>query len=231
MSCNLILTFFFFFNDTATTEIYTLSLHDALPILWLPGRSPLLFGPSARQCVRQAVVAFVAGMLKDRSHGLFEEDLCGPGFCPGRRIIDGELIANRVFVRACETLDHMHLLAGALENRLVREVGAVNDQRIAFLAAGMIADPLAYVRRQMGTIVQGDDADPMQHLDKDREVAGTLNDLIRAAVGSRQHWRSVAVHMHAAHRQRLVFDHVSRGTHPLSFRGALGRPTPPLFGP
>jgi len=23
---------FFFFNDTATTEIYTLSLHDALPI-------------------------------------------------------------------------------------------------------------------------------------------------------------------------------------------------------
>src|SRR5258707_15637841 len=26
------ITFFFFFNDTATTEIYTLSLHDALPI-------------------------------------------------------------------------------------------------------------------------------------------------------------------------------------------------------
>src|SRR3989442_2436384 len=28
----LALSFFFFFNDTATTEIYTLSLHDALPI-------------------------------------------------------------------------------------------------------------------------------------------------------------------------------------------------------
>src|SRR5256885_12931643 len=27
-----IFLFFFFFNDTATTEIYTLSLHDALPI-------------------------------------------------------------------------------------------------------------------------------------------------------------------------------------------------------
>src|SRR2546427_9692305 len=27
-----LLTVFFFFNDTATTEIYTLSLHDALPI-------------------------------------------------------------------------------------------------------------------------------------------------------------------------------------------------------
>ena len=27
---------FFFFNDTATTEIYTLSLHDALPIWIVP---------------------------------------------------------------------------------------------------------------------------------------------------------------------------------------------------
>src|SRR3712207_7993752 len=34
--------FVFFFNDTATTEIYTLSLHDALPIsLCLSGRSRL----------------------------------------------------------------------------------------------------------------------------------------------------------------------------------------------
>src|SRR5437667_12430615 len=35
-SCVLLLVFFsflFFFNDTASTEIYTLSLHDALPIL------------------------------------------------------------------------------------------------------------------------------------------------------------------------------------------------------
>src|SRR5258708_15244019 len=30
----------FFFNDTATTEIYTLSLHDALPISSAPSRSP-----------------------------------------------------------------------------------------------------------------------------------------------------------------------------------------------
>src|SRR5947209_17059358 len=31
--------YFFFFNDTATTEIYTLSLHDALPIFTVPGIS------------------------------------------------------------------------------------------------------------------------------------------------------------------------------------------------
>src|SRR2546422_4454232 len=34
-------SFVFFFNDTATTEIYTLSLHDALPISAArPGQSP-----------------------------------------------------------------------------------------------------------------------------------------------------------------------------------------------
>src|SRR5476649_2789239 len=33
--------FFFFFNDTATTEIYTLSLHDALPISSLPMPVPM----------------------------------------------------------------------------------------------------------------------------------------------------------------------------------------------
>src|SRR2546426_12360603 len=32
---------FFFFNDTATTEIYTLSLHDALPILGVPDTDEL----------------------------------------------------------------------------------------------------------------------------------------------------------------------------------------------
>src|SRR3989442_3516268 len=39
----------FFFNDTATTEIYTLSLHDALPIcrrLFMSGWKPRTPGPT-----------------------------------------------------------------------------------------------------------------------------------------------------------------------------------------
>src|SRR5262249_58925840 len=36
--------FFFFFNDSATTEIYTLSLHDALPILGGVAGHPQMFG-------------------------------------------------------------------------------------------------------------------------------------------------------------------------------------------
>src|SRR5256885_8746373 len=41
--------FFFFFNDTATTEIYTLSLHDALPILSMAESRARSSGRGGRQ--------------------------------------------------------------------------------------------------------------------------------------------------------------------------------------
>src|SRR6266487_4551308 len=42
----ILVVFSFFFNDTATTEIYTLSLHDALPILAKAPRSYGRHSPS-----------------------------------------------------------------------------------------------------------------------------------------------------------------------------------------
>src|SRR2546425_6216721 len=44
---------FFFFNDTATTEIYTLSLHDALPISGA-GAGPLSGTAGTRDCRENA---------------------------------------------------------------------------------------------------------------------------------------------------------------------------------
>src|SRR5256885_8762487 len=46
--------FFFFFNDTATTEIYTLSLHDALPI---STRAVMKIGPSFCGYLKRKIVA------------------------------------------------------------------------------------------------------------------------------------------------------------------------------
>src|SRR6266700_2739619 len=46
-----LLLFFFFFNDPATTEIYTLSLHDALPISPRPRNAPS--APDAPSTQRQ----------------------------------------------------------------------------------------------------------------------------------------------------------------------------------
>src|SRR5260221_9178037 len=55
---------FFFFNDTATTEIYTLSLHDALPIYILQSRPsfvlPVYVGPGVR------LIDYTSGTPGDR---------------------------------------------------------------------------------------------------------------------------------------------------------------------
>src|SRR2546422_4753516 len=67
MSTYVILPFFFFFNDTATTEIYTLSLHDALPICaGIPHRSDgRLKRSSALGALQPADVEAVPGRADD----------------------------------------------------------------------------------------------------------------------------------------------------------------------
>src|SRR5258708_17066586 len=52
---------FFFFNDTATTEIYTLSLHDALPI------SAASFGMDTAELVERAKTGRVSSAFDERS--------------------------------------------------------------------------------------------------------------------------------------------------------------------
>src|SRR2546426_9077148 len=69
--------FFFFFNDTATTEIYTLSLHDALPIL--PVKEPTAFfdtvvdaalylGKTADPGSRRVIVVISEGEERSEEH-------------------------------------------------------------------------------------------------------------------------------------------------------------------
>src|SRR5256885_10903379 len=71
---------FFFFNDTATTEIYTLSLHDALPISGDSGpvkverrtRQPGSFGPaqdrkSTRLNSSHLVISYAVFCLKKKN--------------------------------------------------------------------------------------------------------------------------------------------------------------------
>src|SRR2546422_9514943 len=61
-------SFFFFFNDTATTEIYTLSLHDALPIF--VAQPLLVLGRALRIGVVQ-----VGAELRQRAVGDVEPQL------------------------------------------------------------------------------------------------------------------------------------------------------------
>src|SRR2546426_4957155 len=45
---------FFFFNDTATTEIYTLSLHDALPIYEVEAPAQIAAGDAPQRTHRRS---------------------------------------------------------------------------------------------------------------------------------------------------------------------------------
>src|SRR3712207_9512890 len=78
---------FVFFNDTATTEIYTLSLHDALPIFWLAGfltKVPYYWGLDkiSRAHFNRAFYKNYAGWKPSRAKHLGLESF--PGFTLSR---------------------------------------------------------------------------------------------------------------------------------------------------
>src|ERR1035437_9198961 len=135
--------FFFFFNDTATTEIYTLSLHDALPIYllhgvdWFPATGGLLFpyrdpGQHAGQRARCSAVRLrvdeqpgepVAGGLVSRPCGSLQ---------PCRLVPDGMHTSLQPLVR--EMAGRLFLCPGAVSfhERPVLPGSAERWHRLAF---------------------------------------------------------------------------------------------------
>src|SRR3712207_7985748 len=83
----------FFFNDTATTEIYTLSLHDALPIFGRPAVKAVV--PRFSDFDPYAGIAFPGGLLADWfvrtwdaiNHALDRNDLCAARGLTGARCV------------------------------------------------------------------------------------------------------------------------------------------------
>src|SRR5690554_7398819 len=72
--------FFFFFNDTATTEIYTLSLHDALPISLSPSfnlAQKFTFHPND-QPVASSPRASNVTLVASANSGVLNGEICRP---------------------------------------------------------------------------------------------------------------------------------------------------------
>src|SRR5574340_578535 len=83
------LSFFFFFNDTATTEIYTLSLHDALPILKKPSHPPA----AAIEAAAAAPEVRCSGAWTLEAAGQLERQLAAFAWPSGAElVVDGSAI-------------------------------------------------------------------------------------------------------------------------------------------
>src|SRR3712207_7397024 len=70
---------FFFFNDTATTEIYTLSLHDALPIYNIDGYNKVMEGIKNLKYTRLVGVVGMPGDRRDKDI-ISVGTICGKNF-------------------------------------------------------------------------------------------------------------------------------------------------------
>src|ERR1022692_2139988 len=100
--------FFFFFNDTATTEIYTLSLHDALPIYYNGDGWPDLFVSNDTQPNK---------LYRNQQNGTFKEEGMTAGVAYGE---DG--VARGAMGAEAADYDRSgrpHLLVGNFSNQML----------------------------------------------------------------------------------------------------------------
>ena len=145
------MTFIFFFNDTATTEIYTLSLHDALPIcsIWMTASIGILIGVgfyfaaavatlltmgtlSLFRLIESRLPALYYGRVQVRmpSKAALSEDeisniICEYDFWPSdpsyHLTNDGKMYEFQMTVRTRNTNNFSKLAAALAANRSIRE--------------------------------------------------------------------------------------------------------------
>src|SRR3712207_1636737 len=118
---------FFFFNDTATTEIYTLSLHDALPIFQEPLRKVASF--------TQMLQRRYEGRLDERADRYIEFAVDG-----AKRMQDliNDLLAFSRVGRITGSRDRVH--AGVLVERATPNLATALDEAGAAVTTGELPE-------------------------------------------------------------------------------------------
>src|SRR5690348_18317980 len=98
---------FFFFNDTSTTEIYTLSLHDALPIFFmLPATSSLHYSAHAALTEQQVAsmspeevrLALIKYEIRSEEH---TSELQSPVHLVCRLLLEKKNIKKYIYIFIC----------------------------------------------------------------------------------------------------------------------------------
>ena len=139
----------------------------------------------------------MAGELVDSTVGPRHGQLTLPGPRVGCRIVDLELVEQRVRLEQTEALSEAQVAiprevaAGiAVVAVAVGKVRGLDHERVAFPAADRIAQPLPDRGWEVRPTVEVDDARVVDHLGVDDEGVRRLNELIVAVVRIRQHRRA-----------------------------------------
>src|SRR5258707_15408014 len=101
----------------------------------------LFCGARSGENAGHGVVAFVSGIFVDGLVALAHRNNSGERPRPYARIIDGELVHERVGVSAGEFLDEVRVRSGVWEMLLALQVYRVDHYRFAFLFAPLIDSP------------------------------------------------------------------------------------------
>src|SRR3989441_7496666 len=139
-----------------------------------------------------AVIPLMTCVLIDGTLNLGHGNCRGPRFGKRRRVVEGDLIIDRVRADAREALDHTPFLAGASEDSDVSvadrlQIGCLDDQSITFPTPTRVPQPLADVLTYVRPPVQGDDPRVVDHLDVNHHVSRSLQNLIIVVVEAGHH--------------------------------------------
>ena len=111
-------------------------------------------GASAGQYVDDSVVAFAAGVFKHGSINVAQGNNRGPGLRPSSRVVNRELILDRLGIEPRETLgDFQGLRVGVLKRGASPEIGGLHNQRVALPMPPRIAVPAVDASREMRTAI------------------------------------------------------------------------------
>src|SRR4030095_673006 len=112
--------------------------------------------PRALQDEFESRVAFVTRVLVDEIVGVPERHHQRPRARPGRRIVEGDFVVDRLRTYPGEALGELELLGSGPETGL--QVAGLDHQGVALPPAARIAGPLVHACPSMGPVVQRNDA-------------------------------------------------------------------------
>ena len=107
------------------------------------------------------------------------------------------MVVDEIGTETRETFDHATALGGAKDGRLplgadVAKVGGLDDEGVAFPPATGVSQPLLDASADMRTPIRRNDPHVVDHLDRNHDVAGYLDDLVVVVVepGHHRAWQA-----------------------------------------